>query len=49
MVALIMFVLCFAYAYGLEAAGAPGGLWGAFLCVALTLVVLILAPRGRLT
>ena len=39
--ALIMFVLCFAYAYGLEAAGAPGGLWGAFLWVALTLVVLL--------
>ena len=41
MVALIMFVLCFAYAYGLEAAGCPGGLWGAFLFVALTLVVLL--------
>jgi membrane protein implicated in regulation of membrane protease activity len=41
MVALVMFVLCFAYAYGLEAAGAPGGLWGAFLWVALTLVVLL--------
>jgi membrane protein implicated in regulation of membrane protease activity len=41
MVALIMFVLCFAYAYGLYAAGAPGGLWGAFLWVALTLVVLL--------
>ncbi len=42
-VALIAFVLCFAYAYGLEAAGAPGGLWGAFLFVALTLLVLFLA------
>ena len=41
MIALIMFVLCFAYAYGLEAAGVPGGLWGAFLFVALTLVVLL--------
>jgi uncharacterized membrane protein len=41
-VALIMFVLCFAYAYGLDAAGVPGGLWGAFLFVALTLVVLLL-------
>ena len=41
MIALIMFVLSFAYAYGLEAAGAPGGLWGAFLWVALTLVVLL--------
>ena len=46
MVALVMFVLCFAYAYGLEAAGAPGGLWGAFLWVALTLVVLLLAACG---
>jgi Putative Actinobacterial Holin-X, holin superfamily III len=41
-ISLIMFVLCFAYAYGLYAAGAPGGLWGAFLFVALTLVVLLL-------
>ncbi len=46
MIALIMFVLCFAYAYGLEAAGCPGGLWGAFLFVALTLVVLLLAACG---
>ena len=46
MIALIMFVLCFAYAYGLEAAGVPGGLWGAFLFVALTLVVLLLAACG---
>jgi len=46
MVGLIMFVLCFAYAYGLNAAGAPGGLWGAFLFVALTLVVLLLAALG---
>jgi hypothetical protein len=45
-IALIMFVLCFAYAYGLYAAGAPGGLWGAFLWVALTLVVLFLAACG---
>jgi pimeloyl-ACP methyl ester carboxylesterase len=45
-IALIMFVLCFAYAYGLYAVGAPGGLWGAFLWVALTLVVLFLAACG---
>ena len=45
-VGLIMFVLCFAYAYGLNAAGAPGGLWGAFLLVALTLTVLLLAALG---
>jgi uncharacterized membrane protein len=45
-VGLIMFVLCFAYAYGLNAAGAPGGLWGAFLFVALTLAVLLLAACG---
>jgi hypothetical protein len=45
-VGLIMFVLCFAYAYGLNAAGAPGGLWGAFLWVALTLAVLLLAACG---
>jgi hypothetical protein len=45
-VALIAFVLCFAYAYGLEAAGAPGGLWGAFLFVALTLFVLLLIACG---
>ena len=44
--ALIMFVLCFAYAYGLNAAGAPGGLWGAFLFVALTLVVLLVVAGG---
>ncbi len=45
-VGLIMFVLCFAYAYGLNAAGAPGGLWGAFLFVALTLAVLLLLAIG---
>ncbi len=45
-VALIMFVLCFAYAYGLYAVGAPGGLWGAFLWVALTLAVLFVAACG---
>ena len=37
---LIVILLCFAYAYGLYAVGAPGGLWGAFLWVALTVAVL---------
>jgi uncharacterized membrane protein len=39
---LVLMLLCFAFAYGLNAVGAPGGLWGAFLWVALTCVVLIL-------
>jgi hypothetical protein len=54
--ALIMFVLCFAYAYGLNAAGLPGGLWLAFIVVAATLLVLailaVLVARlviGRVT
>jgi len=38
---LLLVLLCFAYAYGLEAVGAPGGTWGAFLWVALTVAVLI--------
>ncbi len=38
---LVLFSLCFAYAYGLDAAGAPGGMWGAFLLVAATLVLLL--------
>jgi len=38
----MLVMLCFAYAFGLNAAGAPGGLWGAFLWVFLTLVVLFL-------
>jgi membrane protein implicated in regulation of membrane protease activity len=37
---LILILLCFAYAYGLQAAGAPGGLWGAFLLVTATVAVL---------
>jgi hypothetical protein len=37
---LIVVLLCFAYAYGLYAIGAPGGIWGAFLWVVLTLAVL---------
>ena len=43
---LLLVMLCFAYAYGLYAAGAPGGLWGAFLWVFLTLVVLFLIACG---
>jgi hypothetical protein len=35
----LLLMLLFAYAYGLYAAGAPGGLWGAFLWVALTVGV----------
>jgi uncharacterized membrane protein YqjE len=38
---LVLMLLCFAFAYGLNAIGAPGGLWGAFLWVALTCVLLI--------
>ena len=38
---LIVVLLCFAYAYGLVAAGVPGGTWAAFLIVAGTVVVLI--------
>jgi uncharacterized membrane protein YqjE len=38
---LVLMLLCFAFAYGLAALGAPGGLWGAFLWVALACVVLI--------
>ena len=43
---LMLVMLCFAYAFGLNAAGAPGGLWGAFLWVFLTLVVLFLIACG---
>jgi uncharacterized membrane protein len=48
--AMIFILLCFAYAYGLYAVGAPGGLWGAFLWVALTVAVLaaVAAFVGRL-
>jgi hypothetical protein len=38
---LILMLLCFAFAFGLHAVGAPGGLWGAFLWVTLTCAVLI--------
>lgn len=40
-VCLLLMLLCFAFAYGLNAIGAPGGLWGAFLWVALTCALLI--------
>ena len=40
---LLLVLLCFAYAYGLMALGAPGGAWGAFLWVSLTVAVLIAA------
>lgn len=39
---LLLMLLCFAFAYGLDAIGAPGGLWGAFLWVALAVVLLII-------
>lgn len=39
---LLLMLLCFAFAYGLAAIRAPGGLWGAFLWVALAVVLLIL-------
>ena len=39
---LLIVLLCFAYAYGLAAIGVPGGLWGAFLFVALTCFLLVL-------
>jgi uncharacterized membrane protein len=38
---LLLMLLSFAFAYGLQAIGAPGGLWGAFLLVAATVVLLI--------
>ena len=37
---LVLMVLSFAFAYGLSAVGVPGGLWGAFLIVAGTYVLL---------
>jgi hypothetical protein len=45
-VCLLLILLCFAFAYGLNAVHAPGGLWGAFLWVALTCAVLALAAAG---
>ena len=43
---LLLMLLCFAFAYGLYAIGAPGGLWGAFLLVAATVFLLILLAIG---
>jgi Putative Actinobacterial Holin-X, holin superfamily III len=40
-VCLVLMLLCFAFAYGLDAIGAWGGLWGSFLYVAATCAVLI--------
>jgi uncharacterized membrane protein YqjE len=39
---LLLMLLCFAFAYGLYAIAAPGGLWGAFLWVAVAVALLIL-------
>jgi hypothetical protein len=38
---LLLMLLSFAFAYGLAAIHAPGGLWGAFLWVALAVLLLI--------
>jgi hypothetical protein len=38
---LIVVLLCFGFAYGLVAAGLPGGTWAAFLVVAFTVLLLI--------
>lgn len=38
----MIIMLLFAYAYGLRAAGLPGGMWGAFLVVAGTVAVFAL-------
>jgi hypothetical protein len=53
---LIIVLLCFAYAYGLVAAGIWGGAWVAFLvvaatCAVLTIAALLIARRyvGRVT
>lgn len=37
----LLIMLLFAYAYGLRAAGLPGGMWGAFLVVAGTCFVVV--------
>jgi len=39
---LLLILLCFAFAFGLAAIAVPGGLWGAFLFVALAVFLLIL-------
>jgi len=43
---LVLMLLCFAFAYGLDAIGAPGGLWGAFLWTTLAVVLLIVLALG---
>ena len=43
---LVLMLLCFAFAYGLNAIGAPGGLWGAFLWTTLAVVLLIVVALG---
>ncbi|HSZ42815.1 MAG TPA: phage holin family protein [Trebonia sp.] len=42
----LLLMLLFAYAYGLYAIGVPGGLWGAFLWVALTVFLVALIAGG---
>ena len=42
----LLLMLLFAYAYGLYAVGVPGGLWGAFLWVALTVFIAALIAGG---
>jgi len=46
---LLLMLVCFAFAYGLDAIGAPGGLFGSFLYVAAGCLVLIIiaALTGR--
>lgn len=46
---LILFSLCFMWAYLLRALGAPGGMWGAFGWTALTLLVLAAIAGGIAT
>jgi uncharacterized membrane protein YqjE len=43
---LILFSLCFMWAYLLNTLGAPGGMWGAFGWTALTLLILALITGG---
>lgn len=38
---LLLMLLCFAFAFGLAAISVPGGLWGAFLFVAIACFLLI--------
>src|SRR5215467_13581056 len=37
---LVLMLLCFALAYGLQAAGAPGGTWASFLYAAVICIIL---------